>query len=133
MTIYCAVHLIGLASTCTNPVLYAFFNENLRRELEFFVDCLLPTMMRSQASSQRSNKSIRSQAAGANALRRLLPRRDHPVPKAVFTQHEFILNEYGEDKKDQEECLCMRGEEESNHVSELEMADMGISISANAV
>ena len=44
ITIYCGVHLIGLTSTCTNPVLYAFFNENLRREFEFMVDCLMPTM-----------------------------------------------------------------------------------------
>ena len=42
ITVYCVVHLVGLTSTCTNPVLYAFFNENLRREFDGILECFLP-------------------------------------------------------------------------------------------
>ena len=43
ITVFCAVQLVGLTSTCTNPVLYAFFNENLRKEFEFLIECICPT------------------------------------------------------------------------------------------
>ena len=57
ITIYCVVHLIGMTSTCTNPVLYAFFNENLRREFEFVMEYVLPdTFLGSRNSSQKSLK-----------------------------------------------------------------------------
>ncbi len=42
ITVYCVVHLVGLTSTCTNPVLYAFFNENLRREFDGILECFIP-------------------------------------------------------------------------------------------
>lgn len=90
MTIYCAVHLIGLTSTCTNPVLYAFFNEHLRKEFEFLVECIVPSALlaRSQSGSQRSQKSLRA-AAGHNAAaasKKLRPRRDLSVPRGAKGQ-----------------------------------------------
>ena len=58
ITVYCIVHLVGLASTCTNPVLYAFFNENLRREFDGILECVLPGF-RSEEGSRRSRPERR--------------------------------------------------------------------------
>ena len=76
ITIYCAVHLIGMTSTCTNPVLYAFFNDNIRSEFEFVAELLMPhTWYRSQNTSQ---KSLRSTIAQNNygMFQKINPRRD---------------------------------------------------------
>ena len=33
MTFYLVFHLIGISSTCTNPVLYGFLNDNFKKVL----------------------------------------------------------------------------------------------------
>ena len=77
MKIYCAVHLIGLTSTCTNPVLYAFFNENLRKEFEFMAEILCPQAIFRSRSTRRSHRSSPNfQTNPRNVLQKIRPRRD---------------------------------------------------------
>ena len=52
ISVYCIVHLVGLTSTCTNPVLYAFFNENLRREFDGILECVIPGFKSDDGSAQ---------------------------------------------------------------------------------
>ncbi len=89
ISLYCAVHLIGLLSTCTNPVLYAFFNENLRKEFEFLADCLCPKLMRS-----RSRRSAAGIAAAAPNGTNKSGGKTIPTGGAVaVTREEYIIDD----------------------------------------
>jgi hypothetical protein len=56
IVVYCVVHIVGLTSTCTNPVLYAFFNENFRREFDGIVDCFWPGFHHPPQGGQSSRR-----------------------------------------------------------------------------
>ena len=79
--------MVGLTSTCTNPVLYAFFNENLRKEFEFLIECICPSVFSKTRLAARNNGPIRSQlpncvsynlnsCRGKTEPKELRPRRD---------------------------------------------------------
>ena len=133
INIYCATHLIGMTSTCTNPILYAFFNENLRREFEFLAEFVLPNALyRSQNTSQRSAKSnvggdaIENGGNGKNTLQNLKPRR---ATEAVLYDNENQIMESDQiptvhnESEEKENCDCFISNAKSNDYDNLEMAN----------
>ena len=110
---------MGLTSTCTNPVLYAFFNENLRKEFEFFIDCICPsafsrsrlspgtniTTNNTQRSALPNNLSNRNRRK--NDQHELRPRRDGgivPGPSIDLELDPTIHKETG----DEIDCDCLK-------------------------
>ena len=134
INIYCATHLIGMTSTCTNPILYAFFNENLRREFEFLAEFVLPNALyRSQNTSQRSVKSnvggdaIENGGNGKNPLQNLKPRR---ATEAVLYGNENQIMEsdqlptvHNESEENKKNCDCYILNAKSNDYDNFEMAN----------
>ena len=134
INIYCATHLIGMTSTCTNPILYAFFNENLRREFEFLAEFILPNALyRSQNTSQRSIKSnvggdaIENGGNRKNPLQNLKPRR---ATEAVLYGNENQIMEsdqlptvHNESEENKENCDCFIPNAKSGFDNNFEMAN----------
>ena len=111
ITVYCGVHLIGLLSTCTNPVLYAFFNENLRREFEFLAEKLCPGFLYRSHSTNMGRLAKNSPNGNAN-LPKIRPRRDNDNTQWV-DEDDIELDptyhkETGEDDQIEEECPCFK-------------------------
>ena len=111
ISLYCAVHLIGLLSTCTNPVLYAFFNENLRKEFEFLAECLCPKLIRS-----RSRRSAGTAAVPNGTHKR--PQTGGPAAAAV-TREEYIIDDDHieldptfHQESEEDVCDCFKSPEE---------------------
>ena len=126
INIYCATHLIGMTSTCTNPILYAFFNENLRREFEFLAEFVLPNALyRSQNTSQRS---IKSNAGAAEIggekipVQNLRPRR--ATEAVLFANENQIMDSdlppTVHNEEEEEKCDCFQNGKNSDN---LEMAN----------
>ena len=130
INIYCATHLIGMTSTCTNPILYAFFNENLRQEFEFLAEFVLPNALyRSQNTSQRSIKSNAGAAAAENGgekipVQNLRPRR--ATEAVLFANENQIMDSdlpptvHNEDEEE-ENCDCFQNGKKNNN--DLEMVN----------
>ena len=106
ITIYCATHLIGMSSTCTNPILYGFFNDNIRREFEFLVNFVKINFQQcSQDTIQNSLANKRSSTAGGHHIennvvqgrgRRLLLRQC--TTETVISLHENPIIEANRDQ-----------------------------------
>ena len=105
ITIYCATHLIGMSSTCTNPILYGFFNDNIRREFEFLVNFVkLNFQQCSQDTIQNSLANKRSSTADGHHIennvaqggRRLLLRQC--TTETVISLHENPIIEADQPK-----------------------------------
>ena len=102
-----------MTSTCTNPILYAFFNENLRREFEFLAEFVLPNALyRSQNTSQRSIKSNVGAAENGGekiVVQNLNPRRaTEPV---LFANENQIMDSdqlptVHNESEEKENCDC---------------------------
>ena len=67
ITIYCATHLIGMSSTCTNPILYGFFNDNIRREFEFLLNFIKTNFQCSHSQNTTQNSAAKNTTAGQNS------------------------------------------------------------------
>ena len=122
ISLYCAVHLIGLLSTCTNPVLYAFFNENLRKEFEFLSDCLCPKLLRSR--SQRSAVVNGVSPNAANGTKK--EGKTFPNGGAAVTREEYIIDDDNIEldptiHKESEEdvCDCFKTPEDKDQCIEM--------------
>ena len=123
--IYCGVHLIGLSSTCTNPVLYAFFNENLRKEFEFMAECIFPRVFFRATSVNRQSQRNSPNAPNnqRSMLQKLRPRRDDnnmvitqlvPIDDDDIELDPTFHRETGDDINENEGvCDCFK-EENSN-------------------
>lgn len=120
-------------------MLYAFFNENLRKEFEFLVDCIVPSALlaRSQNGSQRSQKSMATGLGNNGASKKLRPRRDlslHGASKGEAGHENYIsidendldptvhkdssgLNELIQQQNASSSCECFKGPSSSSHDS----------------
>ena len=129
INIYCATHLIGMTSTCTNPILYAFFNENLRQEFEFLAEFVLPNALyRSQNTSQRSIKSNAGAAAENGGekipVQNLRPRR--ATEAVLFANENQIMDSdlpptVHNEEEEEENCDCFQNGKKNNN--DLEMVN----------
>ena len=90
-SIYCGTHLVGLLSTCTNPVLYAFFNENLRKEFEFVAEFICPLAFLRSQSRRSQGKSSPNGPNGTNKVRNggVGP----PAVGRAITREEYIIDD----------------------------------------
>ena len=91
-SIYCGTHLVGLLSTCTNPVLYAFFNENLRKEFEFVAEFICPIAFLRRQSRRSQGKSSPNVPNGTHKAQKGGP----PVAAAAaqgMTREEYIIDD----------------------------------------
>ena len=121
ITVFCAVQLVGLTSTCTNPVLYAFFNENLRKEFEFLIECICPSVFsKATRLAAGNNEPIRSQlpncvsynlnnCRGKTEPKELRPRRDD---NGVFPSIDVDLDPtFQKETGENEGCDCFENVE----------------------
>ena len=108
--------MVGLTSTCTNPVLYAFFNENLRKEFEFLIECICPSVFsKTTRLTAGNNGPIRSQlpncvsynlnnCRGKTEPKELRPRRDDT---GVFPSIDVDLDPtFQKETGENEVCDC---------------------------
>ena len=112
--------MVGLTSTCTNPVLYAFFNENLRKEFEFLNECICPSVFSKTKLATRNNQPIRSQlpncvsynlnsCRGKTKPKVLRPRRDDT---GVFPSIDVDLDPtFQKETGENEVCDCFENVE----------------------
>ena len=114
ISVYCGVHLVGLLSTCTNPVLYAFFNENLRKEFEFLAEYLCPNAVW-RTQSRISGKSSPNVPNGANKAQK----GQNGTAVGAVTREEYIIDDDNIEldptyHKESEEdvCDCFKSPEE---------------------
>ena len=107
-SIYCGTHLVGLLSTCTNPVLYAFFNENLRKEFEFVAEFIcLNALLR--------NQSRRSQGKNSPSEPNKVQKEPNGGHQAI-TREEYIIDDdnieldptYHKESEDEADCDCFK-------------------------
>ena len=102
ITIYCATHLIGMSSTCTNPILYGFFNDNIRREFEFLLNFIKTNFQCSHSQNTTRNSAAKSTTAGQNSEnnvqrgRKLLLRQS--TTETVISLHENPIIEADQPK-----------------------------------
>ena len=102
ITIYCATHLIGMSSTCTNPILYGFFNDNIRREFEFLLNFIKTNFQCSHSQNTTQNSAAKSTTAGQNSEnnvqrgRKLLLRQS--TTETVISLHENPIIEADQPK-----------------------------------
>ena len=102
ITIYCATHLIGMSSTCTNPILYGFFNDNIRREFEFLLNFIKTNFQCSHSQNTTQNSAAKSPTAGQNSEnnvqrgRKLLLRQS--TTETVISLHENPIIEADQPK-----------------------------------
>ena len=102
ITIYCATHLIGMSSTCTNPILYGFFNDNIRREFEFLLNFIKTNFQCIHSQNTTQNSAAKSNTAGQNSAnnvqrgRKLLLRQS--TTETVISLHENPIIEADQPK-----------------------------------
>lgn len=125
ITTYCAVHLIGLLSTCTNPVLYAFFNENLRREFEFMAECLCPNVIFRSYSARSAMIKSTPNGHGNGNMPKLRPRRDEVNSKPMIQCEDDDDIELDptfhntEHDADQDSCDCFKDQDSPKEEMEM--------------
>ena len=62
MLAYFSCHLLGMSSSCTNPVIYAFLNDSFAAELRYLLIRLLRKLL-------RLGTSVRLALSNANTVR----------------------------------------------------------------
>ena len=91
-----------MSSTCTNPILYGFFNDNIRREFEFLVNFMKSNFQCSHSQNTTQNSAAKSTTAARHYSennvqrgRRLLLRQS--TTDTVISLHENPIIEVDHD------------------------------------